>query len=76
MKRRWALLGFNLLLATAILVQPGGATWSTCDFNECTCECLEVWDDCFESGTKAGRCDGKYNWCMFLSRCTPEIDLP
>ena len=73
MKRRWALLGFNLMLATAILVQPGGATWSTCDFNECACACLEEWDECFES--KEEDCHRKFNKCLRKAKCTPEIDI-
>ena len=75
MKRRLALAGFNLLLATAILVQPGKAA-SACDFNACTCACLEVWDDCFEGGRKARKCDGRFSWCMIWTRCKPEIDIP
>ena len=75
MKRRWALLAFNLMLATAILVQPGAAA-STCDFNACTCACLEVWDECFDSTDDAQGCDSRYSWCMFWTWCKPEIDDP
>lgn len=72
MKRRWALLGLNLVLATAILVQPGRAA-STCDYNECTCACLEVWDGCFTTWDEAWKCDRKYNRCMKKSKCETEI---
>ena len=72
MKRRWALLGFNLLLATVILVQPGQAA-STCDYNACTCACLEVWDECFDS--RGENCHRKYNKCMKKTKCKPDIDI-
>ena len=70
MKRRWALLGFNLLLATVILVQPGQAA-STCDYNACTCACLEVWDACGSGET----CDRRYNKCMKKTKCKPKIEI-
>lgn len=72
MRRRWVLLGFNLLLATAILVQPGEAA-SACDFNQCTCDCLEVWDECYDSTHEARKCDRKYGKCMRKAKCKPEI---
>lgn len=74
MKRRWALLGFNLVLAMAILAQPGQAA-SECDFKACTCACLEVWDECFEGGEKIGRCDKKYDRCMKKSKCKADPKL-
>lgn len=59
-KRRWTLLGFNLLLATAILVQPSWAA-SACDFDPCTCACLAKWDECDDAGGE--NCDEEYNKC-------------
>ena len=75
LKRRWALLGFNLMLATAILVQPGKAA-STCDYNACTCACLEVWDGCFTTWDEAWKCDLQYRVCMWWTGCKPDIDVP
>ena len=72
MRRRWVLLGFNLLLATAILAQPGEAA-SACDFNQCTCDCLEVWDECYVPNEDVSPCDRKYNKCMKKTKCKPEI---
>ncbi|WP_419161119.1 hypothetical protein [Candidatus Palauibacter sp.] len=60
-KRRWALLGFNLLLATAILVQPGAAASWACDFEVCICACLADWDDCDEGGGET--CEADYAEC-------------
>lgn len=71
MKRRWALLAFNLVLATAILVQPGRAA-STCDFNDCTCACLGVWDNCFTDWDEVRKCDWLYGFCMWWTGCKAE----
>ena len=59
-KRRWTLLGFNLLLAAAIVAQPAWAR-SACDFDVCTCACLVDWDACEEAGGES--CDAKFNKC-------------
>lgn len=72
MKRRWTILGLNLLLATAILAQPGAATGSTCDFNACACACLEQWDDCYEN--RKEDCHRKFNKCLRKAKCNPVID--
>ena len=59
-KRRWTLLGLNLVLATAILVQPTEASWA-CDFDTCICACLADWDECDEGG--GDNCDEAFDEC-------------
>ncbi len=48
-KRRWVLLSLNLLLATAVLAQPGQAA-SACQFGDCLCECAQEWGECVVNG--------------------------
>lgn len=67
-KRRWMLLGFNLVLATAILVQPGAAARG-CEETprECVCACLAEWDECDENGGK--NCDDVFDRCLEKAKC-------
>ena len=46
---RWVLLGFNLVLATAILAQPGQAE-SARGGNDCFAECFRGWAGCVLDG--------------------------
>ena len=41
---RWVLLGFNLVLATAILAQPGQA--ASARGGDCVSDCGLAWSDC------------------------------
>ncbi|MCZ0936423.1 MAG: hypothetical protein OXJ54_14715 [Gemmatimonadetes bacterium] len=45
---RWVLLGFNLVLATAILAQPGQA--ASARGGDCVSECVLAWSDCVLDG--------------------------
>ena len=81
-------LGFNLLLAATILAAPGQAretgperpgeagtsslVQGKCDFNECSCNCLKVWDDC---GSYSSWCNFKFNFCMWWTRCEVKVTL-
>lgn len=69
-KRRWILLGFNLVLATTILAQPGAAATPGAD--PCFFECLTKWWECAVSG--GWDCYWRLDECVKV-RC-PTIWLP
>lgn len=58
---RWALLCFNLVLATAILAQPGQAA-SARGGGDCTAECIRGWAGCVLDGDWG--CHYELNECM------------
>ena len=73
-KRRWVLLGANLLLATAILAQPGQAA-QDCYWGGCLCECINEWSECildgYGNGDGIGDCYNQLNLCL-QDRCVPH----
>ena len=72
-KRRWALLGANLLLATAILAKPGQAA-SACYWGDCLCECLNAWSECVMGGH--GKGDGIWDCGSELNYCLQDTCVP
>ena len=57
---RWVLLGFNLVLATAILAQPGRAASARAD--DCQTDCIRDWSDCVLDGEWG--CSYEVNECL------------
>lgn len=66
-KRRWVLLGLNLLLAGAILAEPGHAA-AVPAAGDCLTECANEWAHCVLNGS----------WdCYYqLSTCIAEKCFP
>lgn len=63
MKRgRWVLLGLNLVLATAILAQPGQA--ASARGGDCVGECVLGWWECVR--------DGEWGCYYELNRCLED----
>ena len=60
-KRRWTLLGFNLLLAGAILAEPGRAS-PVRDGNPCVSVCVREWAQCAMDGD--WDCNIVFNECF------------
>lgn len=58
---RWVLLGFNLVLSTAILAQPGRAA-SARGGDDCVNECLGGWAECVLDGEWG--CNYEVNECL------------
>lgn len=58
---RWVLLGFNVVLATAILAQPGRAA-SARGGDDCMTECFRGWAGCV--------LDGEWDCNHELSECS------
>jgi len=58
---RWVLLGFNLVLATAILAQPGQAA-SGRGGDDCMTECFQGWTECVLDHIWG--CNYELNQCM------------
>ena len=70
-KRRWVLLGVNLLLGTAILAQPGqaaSASASACHSGDCLCECVQEWGECVVNG--GWDCNIRFSRCI-NNKCIP-----
>ena len=68
---RWVLLGFNLVLATAILAQPGRAA-STGGGNDCFMQCFRGWAGCVLEG--ASDCSYELSECW--DGCMSDIWSP
>ncbi len=64
---RWVLLGFNLVLATAILAQPGRAA-SARGGDDCVNECLRGWSACV--------LDGEWDCNQEISECVWGCTFP
>lgn len=87
-KRRWALLGANLLLGMAILAQPGQATAaqgeqatlardraaSVCYIQNCLCECVDEWTTCVLDALGQADVPGDCN--VDFNRCLRERCYP
>ena len=65
-KGRWILLGFNLVLATAILAQPGQA--ASAHNGDCVSDCVLEWTECVLDG--GWDCYWRINECL-LEKCVP-----
>lgn len=65
-KGRWILLGFNLVLATTILVQPGQA--APAQSGDCVRECMLEWTECIQAGD--WDCYWRISECLF-EKCFP-----
>ncbi len=60
----WVLCCLNLVLAGALLRQPGDAA-ETCDTPPaCQCACLEEWDACMEEHNDYDKCERPYVECF------------
>ena len=64
-KGRWILLGFNLVLATTLLVQPGAASTRS---DDCVSECVREWAECVQDG--GWDCYRRINECL-TEKCIP-----
>ncbi|MDE2943814.1 MAG: hypothetical protein OXT63_06360 [Gemmatimonadota bacterium] len=64
---RWVLLGFNLVLATAILAQPGRAA-SARGGDDCVTGCLRGWSECV--------LDGEWGCNYEVNECVRECYFP
>lgn len=66
-KRRWVLLGLNLLLAGAILAEPGHAAAAPAA-GDCWAECVNEWARCTLDGQPD--CYFRLGTC-FAEKCFP-----